>query len=153
MPAQPPTPRNPADRPDGRLSADGSARWTLPAVAPGPEQVTYVRHQTRLVLHLWGLTDLTSAVEVLVSELATNAVRHARTRFTVTVAWDGRTLRVEVSDASPLAPRPQLGVSCDRDGGRGLLLIDAIASDWGIDLDHQGKTIWFTIGRDSQDAW
>lgn len=152
-PAYPPPPRRPEDVPDGTLSLDGPARWLLPAIAPVPEQVGYVRRQTRLVLRLWRLTDLSSAVEVLVSELATNAVRHARTVFTVTALWDGRTLRVEVSDASPSAPRPQPADGPDREGGLGLLLVDAIATDWGVDLDGQGKTVWFTISRDSGTSW
>lgn len=153
MPAQPPTPRRPTDVLDGQLSMDGAARWTLSALTPRPDHVAYVRHQTRLVLHLWGLADLTSPVEVLVSELATNVVRHARTLFTVTVSWDGATLSVEVSDASPLGPRPQLAARPDDEGGRGLLLVDAVASDWGVDLYDQGKTIWFTISRGSADPW
>ena len=145
FPAQSPAPRTPPNLPDGQLSMDGSARWTLPAVIPGPEQVTYVRHQARLVLQLWRLTDLIAAVEVLISELATNVVRHARTHFTVTVAWDGATLRVEVSDASPLTPRPQLATHPDRESGRGLLLVDAIATAWGVDVRPDGKTVWFTL--------
>jgi anti-sigma regulatory factor (Ser/Thr protein kinase) len=150
LPAQPPAPRTPPNLPDGQLSSmDGSARWILPAVTPGPEQATYVRHQARLVLQLWRLADLMAAVEVLISELATNAVRHARTLFTVTVAWDGATLRGEVNDASPVAPRPQLAPHPDREGGRGLLLLDAIATTWGVEMYPDGKTVWFTISRDS----
>ncbi len=151
--AQPPPPRRPADLPDGKLSMDGVARWSLPAVVPCPKQVTYVRHQTRLVLRLWRLTDLMGPVEVLISELATNAVRHAGTMFTVAASWDGLTLRIEVSDASPLAPRPQLAAHRDREGGRGLLLVDAIATDWGVDLYPQGKTVWFAISHDSKPPW
>ena len=131
---------------------DGSARWTLAAVVPGPEQVSYVRHQARRVLQLWQLGDLMAAAEVLISELATNAVRHARTLFTVTVAWDGATLRVEVRDASPLTPRPQL-TRPDRESGRGLLLVDAIATAWGVDLSPDGKTVWFSISRDAAARW
>jgi len=132
---------------------DGLARWTLPDIAPSPKPVTYVRHQARLVLSLWRLADLVASVEVLISELATNAVRHARTLFTVAAIWDGVTLRVEVSDTSPLAPRPQLAARQDREGGRGLLLVDAIATEWGVDLHPDGKTIWFTISRDSTVVW
>jgi len=153
MPAQPPTPRRPAELPDGKLTANGSARWPLPDIPPRPEQVTYVRHQTRLVLSLWRLTDLLAAVEVLVSELATNAVRHARTLFTVAAVWDGLTLRVQVSDASPLSPRPRRAARPDREGGRGLLLVDAIATDWGVDLHPRGKTIWFAMRRNPDAAY
>jgi anti-sigma regulatory factor (Ser/Thr protein kinase) len=152
-PGEPRTPRSPDDLPDGTLSMDGFARWTLPALAPGSEQVTYVRHQTRLVLRLWRLTDLTDAVEVLISEIATNAVRHARTLFTVAAIWDGRALRVEVSDASLVTPQPQLAVHSDREGGRGLLMVDAIATDWGVDVHPDGKTVWFVISRDPTMPW
>ena len=75
-------------------------------------------------------------------------VRHARTLFTVTLSWDGRTLRGEVNDADPMAPRPQLATSLDREGGRGLLLVDVIAADWGVDLYPQNKTVWFEISLD-----
>ena len=132
---------------------DGTACWSLPGVAPRPDRIRYVRHQARLVLHLWRLADLTPPVEVLISELATNAVRHARTPFTVALAWDGLTLRVEVRDGSSLAPRPYLADDPDREGGRGLLLVDAVAQDWGVNLHHQGKTVWFTITRDADDPW
>ena len=153
MPAQPPAPRRPTDLLNGELSTDGIARLTLTGVAPRPAHVGYVRHQIRLVLQLWGLTDLTPPAEILISELATNVVRHARTRFTITVSWDRLTLRVEVSDASPLAPRPQLTGHTDDEDGRGLLLVAAIATDWGVDLSPRGKTVWFTIRRYSYDPW
>jgi hypothetical protein len=82
-----------------------------------------------------------------------HAVRYAQTLFTVAAVWNGLTLRVEVSDASPLAPRPQLSAHPDREGGRGLFLVDAIASDWGVDVYPHGKTVWFTMSRDSEMSW
>jgi hypothetical protein len=59
----------------------------------------------------------------------------------------------EVSDASPLAPRPPVAAHAEDEGGRGLLLVDAIATDWGVDLYHQSKTVWFTLRRGSSDPW
>ena len=50
-------------------------------------------------------------------------------------------------------PRTQLATHLDHEGGRGLLLVDAVAHDWGVDLYSQGKTVWFTINRDSADPW
>jgi anti-sigma regulatory factor (Ser/Thr protein kinase) len=148
MHAQPPVQRGPVGLPAGDLSIEGTRRWTLTDVDPRADQIRYVRHQARLVLALWRLTDLTSPVEVLISELATNVVRHARTAFTVGITWDGRTLRAGVSDGLPLAPRPPLASRDDDEGGRGLLLVDAVATDWGVDLYHDGKTVWFEITRD-----
>ena len=153
MRAQPPSPRSPTHLPDGHLSGGGSVRWTLPDIRPRPERVTYLRHQTRLVLQLWRLGDLTWPAEVLISELAANVVRHARTRFTVTITWDGLTLMADVSDASPLPPRPPVAAHPEDEGGRGLLLVDAIASDWSVDRHRHGKTVWFTLRRGSSDLW
>jgi anti-sigma regulatory factor (Ser/Thr protein kinase) len=147
MRVQPPSPRGPSDLPDGHLSMNGSVHWTLPDMSPRPEHVSYVRHQTRLVLQLWRVTDLTWPVEVLISELAANVVRHARTLLTVTLTWDGRTLMAEVSDASPLPLRPPVAAHPENEGGRGLLLVDAIATDWSVDLNRHGKTVWFTLRR------
>jgi anti-sigma regulatory factor (Ser/Thr protein kinase) len=149
--AEPPSPRGRSDLPDGHLSVDGFVRWTLPDLSPRPQQVTYLRRQTRLVLQLWQIPDLTWPVELLISELAANVVRHAGTRFTVTLAWDGSTLMADVSDDSPLTPRPPVAAHPEDEGGRGLLLVDAIATDWSVDLYQQGKTVWFTLRRDSID--
>ena len=128
--------------PDGRLLMDGFARWVLPSVEPEPERVPYLRRQVRRVLHLWHLEPLAWRVELVVTELTTNAVRHARTLFTVAMTWDGRRLRIEVSDAHPVPPVPGEQPGPEALGGRGLLLIEQIADRWGYDPHERGKTIW-----------
>lgn len=152
---QPPSPRSPTDSelPDGQLSVNSSLRWTLPQLSPRAEQVTYLRHQTRLVLQLWRITDLTWPAELLITELATNVVRHAHTNLTVTLAWDGLTLMADVSDANPRPPRPPVAAYPEDEGGRGLLLVDAIATYWSVDLHQHGKTVWFMLRRNSIDLW
>jgi anti-sigma regulatory factor (Ser/Thr protein kinase) len=129
------------------MMIDGSARWVLSVVEPLAESVPYVRQQTSRVLRLWRLDDLAWAVELLATELATNVVRHARTLFTVNMSWGGHTLRFEISDASPLPPRLQLDQDVEATGGRGLLLVDTVASAWGVDRHAQGKTVWFELDR------
>jgi anti-sigma regulatory factor (Ser/Thr protein kinase) len=128
--------------PDGRLVMDGFARWVLPSVEPRPERVPYLRRQVRRVLQLWHLESLAWRVELVVTELATNAVRHARTLFTVSMTWDGHRLRIEVSDAHPVPPLPAGGPSPEALGGRGLLLVEQISDRWGYDPHERGKTIW-----------
>ena len=128
--------------PDGRLVMDGFARWVLPSVEPRPERVPYLRRQVARVVHLWRLEALAWQVELVVTELATNAVRHARTLFTVAMTWDGRRLRIEVSDAHPVPPEPRDEIPHDATGGRGLLLIEQLADRWGYDPHDRGKTIW-----------
>jgi anti-sigma regulatory factor (Ser/Thr protein kinase) len=131
--------------PDGRLSMDGYSRWILSAVPAVAERVPYVRQQAAAVLALWELSELATTVELLLTELVTNVVRHARTPFTVILAWTGRTLRCEVSDVNPDPPMAQLAIDVERAGGRGLLLIDQLATDWGVEHHPQGKTVWFDL--------
>ncbi len=128
--------------PDGRLLMDGFARWVLPSVEPRAERVPYLRRQVARVLHLWRLDALAWQVELVVTELATNAVRHARTLFTVAMTWDGRRLRIEVSDAHPVPPERRDDLPPDATGGRGLLLVEQLADRWGYDPHDRGKTIW-----------
>jgi anti-sigma regulatory factor (Ser/Thr protein kinase) len=128
--------------PEGRLVMDGFARWVLPSIQPQAERVPYLRRQVERVLHLWRLDALAWQVELVVTELATNAVRHARTLFTVAMTWDGRRLRIEVSDAHPVPPEPREEVSPDATGGRGLLLVEQLADHWGYEPHERGKTIW-----------
>ena len=147
-PSREPLPQSPlAQRadgalPDGRLLMDGFARWVLASVDPRPERVPYLRRQVRRVLQLWHLESLAWRVELVVTELTTNAVRHARTLFTVSMTWDGRRLRIEVSDAHPVAPAPREHPSPEALGGRGLLLVEQVADRWGYDPHERGKTIW-----------
>jgi anti-sigma regulatory factor (Ser/Thr protein kinase) len=142
LPQSPLAPRAEGLLPDGRLLMDGFARWVLPSVEPRPERVPYLRRQVRRVLQLWHLEYLAWRVELVVTELTTNAVRHARTLFTVAMTWDGSKLRIEVSDAHPVPPVPGDHLSPEALGGRGLRLVEQVADRWGYDPHEQGKTIW-----------
>ena len=90
--------------------------------------------------------DLSSKVESLVSELATNAVRHARTPFLVAVRSDERGVRVDVTDSSPEPPHMRPIDPVDPTG-RGLVVVEALADRWGYESDSAGKTVWFEIDR------
>lgn len=136
--------------PDGRVTMDGYARWLLSVVPPVAERVPYVRHQALKVLRLWQLDDLAWAVELLIDELAGNAVRHARTPFSVALVWDGGTLRGEVTDVNPEPPQPRLATGADELGGRGLLLVSQVADRWGFEAHSRGKTVWFELRRGRQ---
>ena len=90
----------------------------------------------------WSRTDLVDDAAVIITELATNAVLHARTGFTVTISCrvDGA-IRVSVRDASLLPPRLRRPALFDG-SGRGLALVAAIATGWGIDVLADGKVVW-----------
>ena len=80
----------------------------------------------------------------MVSELATNSVRHAGTPYRVAVVRTGDTLRVEVSDSG--GGRAHVRNPGPRDPhGRGLQIVSALADAWGVEeADTTGKTTWFT---------
>ena len=83
-------------------------------------------------------------VELLVSELASNAVTHAATPFTVSVQRDEGQTRVEVSDSGEGEPcvRPPDALASN---GRGLQMLGALADSWGVDPHEIGKTVWFLL--------
>ena len=81
---------------------------------------------------------------MLTSELVTNAVVHARTRVDVKVEVDTDHMRVEVADSDPRLPRPT-DHRPDALGGRGLFLVQELASAWGTLTCPGGKVVWFTL--------
>ncbi len=85
------------------------------------------------------------SVVLMVSELATNSVRHADSEFSVAVAVTRRQIRVEVSDAGSGVPILRSTTPADL-SGRGLAIVEKLASDWGVRRSRTGgKTVWFTV--------
>ena len=86
-------------------------------------------------------TALTQDATLVVSELAANAVVHARSDLTVTISRRRGAVRVAVHDDSLIAPSPQEPPGT-LSSGRGMRLVGAIADDWGSDIAGEGKTVW-----------
>lgn len=134
-------------------SAVVGAPVALPRLQEPPLELarTFVRdgrgpaNARRLVIQAllaWGYPDLVDDAAVIITELATNAVIHARTDFTVTIArLPGGAIRVAVQDSSRKPPRPREPMPLEG-SGRGLRLVDAIAAGWGADLVAGGKIVW-----------
>ena len=133
--------------------------------------VPCARLHARHVLWEWGLSDLDEAVELVVSELVTNAIQasaglsrevpgydedsHGLPCVWLWLASDGRQLVVEVGDSSPRAPM-QAQTEQDVEGGRGLLLVETVSRRWGYyfpaeEDDSQRKIIrkvvWALLNR------
>ncbi len=99
----------------------------------------------------WAATQLEWPASQVVSELATNAVIHAGTAFTVALVMQGDALRLEVRDGSLLLPRQRrYGLSATT--GRGLALVGALTRDWGVQPGAAGKTIWCLLAPDDAEA-
>jgi anti-sigma regulatory factor (Ser/Thr protein kinase) len=90
--------------------------------------------------------EAADVVELLVSELASNAVTHARTPFTVTVHRADEQTRVEVTDRGDGEPRVRAPEPL-ASSGRGLQLLTALADSWGVQPAEGGKTVWLLVGN------
>ena len=85
------------------------------------------------------------AVELMVSELATNCIRHTDSGFDLTISRTGDNIRVEASDHARGTPTMRSPEPTDP-SGRGLKIIDMLSAGWGVRSDgSSGKTVWFTI--------
>jgi hypothetical protein len=98
-------------------------------------------------LHGWGGAALVDDAAVVVAELTANAVMHAESDFTVGLARRGDVVRIAVGDSSPALPAPR-ALDSAAVGGRGLLLVDQIAHDWGHSVVGGGKLVWADLHGD-----
>ncbi|MGH9165015.1 MAG: ATP-binding protein [Acidimicrobiales bacterium] len=114
---------------------------------PAAAEIAGVRQLLRRLLASWRLEALVEEgeVELLATEVATNAVRHAGTAATVIVRYLGDRIRVEVGDGSGRLPQLRRMPDADQAGGRGLPLVDAISSSWGVEQTRTGKRVWFEV--------
>jgi anti-sigma regulatory factor (Ser/Thr protein kinase) len=116
-----------------------------------PRSVPAARGLVRIILESWGLADSADPAELIASELLTNALRasagagHPVVRLRLTCrAWS---LLIAVWDASPGLPAPRRDGPPDALGGRGLLLVEALADKWGCDPADGGKVVYAEIAR------
>jgi len=97
----------------------------------------------------WGMPDVLQQSQLVISELVTNAVRHARTEITVVISLRGRCLHLSVSDL--LVHPPRMRLARPRPGaplyelGRGLQTVNATATAWGSLPTRTGKVVWATL--------
>ncbi|MEU8683422.1 SpoIIE family protein phosphatase [Streptomyces sp. NPDC048611] len=113
------------------------ATWEIPA---DPSAVGQARRSAAARLAEWGLEDLVFPTELIVSELVTNAIRHASGPIGLRMIR-ARALICEVSDSSSTSPHLRHARTTD-EGGRGLFLIARYAERWGTRYTPQGKIIW-----------
>ncbi|WP_019874446.1 response regulator [Sporichthya polymorpha] len=97
----------------------------------------------------WEVTELYGDSVIVVSELVTNAITHAPSPGELRLSLLPDVLRVAVTDAGTGAPEPR-HASSTREGGRGLYLVNALTSAWGMEpLPDGGKVVWAEVTRDA----
>lgn len=106
----------------------------------------------RQTLDAAGASDFEEGAVLLVSELVTNAVLHARAAPEITVRAGEGQVWIGVRDASPVTPAPKR-YGIDAATGRGLQLVERIAARWGVHTDDGGKTVWFELDGDSSERY
>lgn len=147
------------------------ATFALPAE---PGSASAARAAMRWCFVDWQLEALVGDMEVAVTELVTNALRHARTPLEVSLSSESRMVEAAVFDGSPVFPTPRprrvdldadiaealaverelglvledndprwdVGAAGPVTGGRGLLLVAALAAEWGVSPLSDGKAVW-----------
>jgi PAS domain S-box-containing protein len=118
------------------------ATWDVPA---DPALVAPIRKQVLDQLSAWALLEASFTVELVVSELVTNAIRYGAPPIRLRLIHDATTLICEVSDTNHTAPHLRRAKTWD-EGGRGLLLVAQLTQRWGSRHTTEGKTIWAELG-------
>jgi anti-sigma regulatory factor (Ser/Thr protein kinase) len=130
----------------GRLPLTERVTMTLP---PEPESPSIARNLVGDACLAWGVPDLLFPSRLVMSELVTNAIEHARTPIGVVVSLRGG-IHLSVSDGAAAPPvlrrlaRPRRGRPLD-ERGRGMQLVTATASAWGWLPTRTGKVVWATL--------
>ncbi len=116
-------------------------------LVPASASVPTARHVVVALLQAWDVPQDLDDAALLTTELVSNVIDHVRSEATLTVEVDssGDWLRIGVVDGSAIRPVVR-ELDHDRPRGRGLRLLQAIASRWGSDEVGDGKRVWFELG-------
>ena len=137
-----------------RTAAQASLRLIALALPSIPGSVPVARLHVRAALGLHGLAEYADDAEVIISELVTNAVRHACDNgsmtigVTLTAAESPAAVTVAVSDASPHGPI-RCETAAGSEQGRGLQIVQALSAHWGWRPEDGGKAVFAVLAREA----
>ncbi|MBF8184379.1 ATP-binding protein [Nonomuraea sp. K274] len=123
---------------------DHRASWVL------PDDLSSVPAGRRLIhaqLSEWEFPGETDVVELLVDELVTNALRHARGQPVLTLSIRAGVLRCVVEDETSELPHAESPTGCE-ESGRGLQMVELLSRRWGVEPTRTGKAVWFEVLSD-----
>lgn len=117
------------------------ARRQLPTDLTAPAEARRFLRESGCTEHA---TSLLESAVLLVSEMVTNAVRHGGPPIVVEVDCDEVSLQVRVRDGSDVLPVARTPGLSD-ESGRGMVLLDLLSADWGVEPEPDGKAVWFRL--------
>jgi anti-sigma regulatory factor (Ser/Thr protein kinase) len=124
-------------------AGEPARRRALPSRVPGG-----ARSFVRELCSDWEIPQLLEPGEIVVTELVSNAVEHARSSCRLTTAYDGRGLHVGVRDfGAAVVPRVRL-IEVTAVRGRGLHIVTTLSSSWGVTEHADGKMVWANLAAD-----
>ncbi|MFJ1866107.1 ATP-binding protein [Streptomyces sp. NPDC088097] len=146
-----PVPREPSD--PGREAAVDEREIRRSVRRADLKAVGEVRRALRELLRHRCETDTAAVAELLITELVTNALVHTPQGAEVRARMGATRLRVEVRDYTNRLPSPHVPSADDGTHGRGLVLVQALAASWGVDVPALGggKVVWFELVADDAD--
>ncbi|MDQ1688490.1 MAG: hypothetical protein QOK42_1465 [Frankiaceae bacterium] len=121
-----------------------ASAWSVRHIGNADGEVALARRWALEQLELRGVKGVADSVTLIVSELVTNAMRYGSPPCTLRLRCREQGLVVEVADADRSLPRLRRA-ALDDEGGRGLFLVDSVASDWGIRPAGIGKVVWVEL--------
>ncbi|WP_405971820.1 ATP-binding protein [Streptomyces sp. NBC_00988] len=115
----------------------------------GEHSARHIRRIVRSFLLEWDMRELSDTVELAVTELVANVVRHVPDRRCGLLLLRQMTgVRVEVSDSSSQLPDLHTDFDAESENGRGLVILDAVTDKWGVTrASAGGKAVWFECQR------
>lgn len=135
---------------EGAPAAPAPRRMAMAVAQAEPERISAARQQVRELLHDWADDEQIDSAVLMVSEMVTNVLVHTdgNAHLSAEVSDgegdDPRQLRVEVADTSDELPHKRSPGEM-ASSGRGLVLMQMLADEWGVDPRGEGKSIWFEL--------
>lgn len=111
-----------------------------------PRSSAAARRFVEETLRRWECEGLLDTVNLLVSELVTNSIVHAASAADIAVLLKPDAVRIEVADHGQVVPAVKEADETAT-SGRGLALVEALSSSWGVEPGPEGKTVWFEVPR------
>jgi anti-sigma regulatory factor (Ser/Thr protein kinase) len=129
----------------GRTVSDEHALRAATQLPPARQSPRAARRFIAEMLARWRFESVSEPAQLLTSELVTNAVLHAGTDVQIVLEARDCTVHVEVIDLTKRPPVTRYTPFDDLQTGRGLTLLDSMASAWGVSPLDTGKSVWFEL--------